>query len=90
MKRMIMAGLLMVAMAGAVHAGRRSGGYWSRGSGSNQNSTYVKPSTRSDGTQVDGHWRTKPNSTESDNYGTRGNYNPHKGTYGTKSWDDNN
>jgi len=81
----------MVAMAGAVHAGRKGGyGSGNSGYGSNPNSTYVKPSTRSDGTQVGGHWRTKPNNTESDNYGTKGNYNPRKGTYGTKSWDDNN
>lgn len=55
------------------------------GSGSNSNSHYVSPYTRSDGTSVGGHYQTNPNNTQMDNYGTRGNYNPHNGLYGTKS-----
>lgn len=31
-----------------------------------------------------GHTRTTPNSTTSDNYGTKGNYNPYTGKQGTK------
>ena len=38
---------------------------------------YVRPYTRSDGTSVQGHYRTSPNGTTSDNYSS-GAYNPHK------------
>jgi hypothetical protein len=46
---------------------------------------YVKPQIRSDGTYVEGHYRTSPNSTKLDNYSTEGNYNPHTGEIGTKN-----
>lgn len=46
--------------------------------------TYVKPHIRKDGTYVDGHHRTRPNSTVDDNYGTRGNFNPYTGQTGTE------
>lgn len=46
--------------------------------------TYVSPYTRRDGTQVEGHWRTAPNSTVDDNYSTRGNVNPYTGQAGTE------
>jgi len=45
--------------------------------------TYVAPHVRSDGTFVQGHVRSAPNSTTSDNYGTRGNVNPYTGQAGT-------
>jgi opacity protein-like surface antigen len=38
---------------------------------------YVRPYYRSDGTYVQGHYRTAPNSSTWDNYGTRGNRNPY-------------
>jgi hypothetical protein len=38
-----------------------------------------------DGTYVQPHYQTNPNSTQLDNYGTRPNYNPHNGTYGTQT-----
>ena len=45
--------------------------------------TYVRPYTRSDGTTVQGHYRTAPNNTILDNYSTRGNVNPYTGKPGT-------
>jgi hypothetical protein len=61
------------------------GGTYNYGTGSNPNSHYVSPHTRSDGTYVGGHYQTNPNNTQLDNYGTRGNYNPYTGQYGTRS-----
>lgn len=58
------------------------GGY---GTGSNPSSHYVSPYTRNDGTYVAPHYQTNPNSTQYDNYGTRGNLNPYTGAYGTRS-----
>jgi hypothetical protein len=58
--------------------------YGMTGTGSNPNNHYVAPHTNSDGSYVDGHYRTNPNSTQRDNYGTLGNYNPNTGLYGTR------
>jgi hypothetical protein len=44
----------------------------------------VRGYTRKDGTYVAPHYRSAPNSTTSDNYSTRGNYNPYTGEAGTK------
>lgn len=41
---------------------------------------YVKK----DGTYVAPHYRSAPNNTTSDNYSTKGNYNPYTGKVGTK------
>jgi len=54
------------------------------GTGSNPNSHNVSPYVNSHGTYVGGHYQTNPNSTQLDNYGTRGNHNPYTGTYGTR------
>ncbi len=48
----------------------------------NPNYHYVKSYTRKDGTFVQGHYRTNPNSTNRDNYSTLGNTNPHTGKPG--------
>ena len=61
------------------------GGTYSYGTGSNPNSHYVSPYTRSDGTYVGGHYQTNPNNTQFDNYSTRGNYNPYTGAFGTRA-----
>ena len=45
---------------------------------------YVQGYTKSDGTYVQGHYRSSPNGTTSDNYSTKGNINPYTGDYGTK------
>lgn len=51
------------------------------GTGSNSNSHYVQPHTRSNGSYVGGHYQTNPDSSTSNNYGTPGNFNSHTGKY---------
>ena len=46
---------------------------------------YVHPYTRSDGTQVQGHYRSDPDGNRNNNWSTQGNYNPHTGQKGTRS-----
>lgn len=46
--------------------------------------TYVKPHVTKDGTFVDGHYKSGPNSTKIDNYSSNGNTNPYTGEKGTK------
>jgi antitoxin component YwqK of YwqJK toxin-antitoxin module len=48
----------------------------------NPKNHYVKPYYRSDGTYVEGHYRTNPNNTNRDNYSTLGNTNPWTGKAG--------
>ncbi len=55
------------------------------GTGSNPNSHYVRPYTTQSGTYVAPRYQTNPNNTQMDNFGTRGNYNPYTGQYGTRS-----
>jgi len=45
---------------------------------------YVNGYTRKDGTYVEPHYRSSPNSTQQDNYGTYGNVNPYTGQRGTR------
>jgi hypothetical protein len=49
-----------------------------------QGQTYVNGYTRSNGTYVEGHYRTTANYTRNDNWSTVGNVNPYTGTEGTK------
>ena len=65
----------------SLYGGSLGGGY---GTGSNPSSHYVHPYYRSNGTFVGGHYQTNPNGTQYDNFGTRGNYNPFTGHYGTR------
>lgn len=58
---------------------------YSFGTGSNSRSTYVQPRINSNGSYTGGHYRTTPNNTQMDNYGTRGNYNPYTGRTGTRT-----
>jgi hypothetical protein len=53
------------------------------GTGSNPNSHGVSGYTTNSGTFVAPHEQTNPNSTQMDNYGTRGNVNPSTGAVGT-------
>lgn len=60
-------------------------------------STYVRPYVRKNGTVVQGHVRTTPDHTKTNNYSYPGNYNPNSGTvtpsqpsYGSYGDDDNN
>lgn len=45
--------------------------------------TYVPGYIKSDGTYVQGHYKSAPNDTKIDNYSTKGNYNPYTGKAGT-------
>lgn len=45
---------------------------------------YVNGYTRQDGTYVQPHYRSSPNSTTQDNYSTKGNVNPYTGQQGTQ------
>jgi hypothetical protein len=54
------------------------------GTGSNPSSHYVQPHVTGSGSYIPGHYQTNPNGTQLDNYGTRGNFNPYTGTYGTR------
>lgn len=51
-------------------------------------SVYVEGYTRSDGTYVEGHYRSSPNDAVSDNYSTDGNINPYTGEEGYRNVDD--
>ena len=52
------------------------------GTGSNSRSNQVDGYYNSRGTYVDSYRRTNPNDSTSDNYNSRGNYNPYNGRYG--------
>jgi antitoxin component YwqK of YwqJK toxin-antitoxin module len=56
----------------------------------NPRHVYVRPFVRSDGTRVEGHFRTAPNSTNRDNFSTLGNTNPYTGEAGYVTPDFNN
>jgi len=45
---------------------------------------YVNGYTKSNGTYVEGYYRSNANSTQYDNYSTSGNSNPYTGKVGTK------
>jgi hypothetical protein len=77
MKKLILAGALVLATTAA------QAQYI--GTGSNPNSHPVQGYTTTGGTYVPPHQQTNPNSTQTDNYGTRGNVNPYTGTGGTRT-----
>jgi len=62
--------------------GRGGGGSY-KGGHSRGDDTHVRGYTRRDGTYVQPHKRTAPNSSRRDNYSTRGNVNPYTGKPGT-------
>ena len=55
------------------------------GTGSNPYDHEVSGYTNSHGTYVEPHYQTNPNGSTTDNYESRGNYNPHTGAYGSRS-----
>ena len=61
------------------------GTYGGYGTGSNPQSQGVQGYTNHNGGYVQPYERTAPNGTQMDNYGTRGNLNPHTGAYGTRA-----
>lgn len=46
--------------------------------------TYVQPYIKSNGTYVNGYYKTTPNNNIYDNWSTKGNYNPYTGQKGTQ------
>ena len=73
--------LVLLASTSDVYA-RGSG---SRGGGHNSGGhTSVKPYTKRDGTYVQPHHRTVPNSTQRDNFSSKPNVNPYTGKEGTR------
>jgi hypothetical protein len=48
--------------------------------------SYVNGYTRKDGTQVQGHYRSSPNNTVTDNYSYKGNSNPYTGSTGNNKY----
>lgn len=77
MKQLILAGALVLAATAA------QAQYV--GTGPNPNSHPVQGYTTSSGTYVQPHQQTNPNSTQTDNYGARGNVNPYSGAVGTRN-----
>jgi hypothetical protein len=61
---------------------RKSSGSGFSGTGSNSKSHAVRGHTTKNGTYVAPHRSTNPNGTQRDNYGAKGNYNPHNGKTG--------
>ena len=64
--------------------GSRSNSY---GSSTNSSVHYQRGYTRTDGTYVQGHYKTNMNSTNHDNFSTRGNVNSYTGTSGSRARD---
>ena len=52
-----------------------------------QSTTYVNGYTKSDGTYVQGHYKTTSDNTNTNNYSTKGNTNYYTGESGTKPKD---
>jgi hypothetical protein len=77
----------LIAFAGPTFAHSTSYGYQQYSSnnyGSSTGQHYVNSYSRSDGTEVRGHYQTNPNGTKADNWSTQGNQNPYTGQWGTK------
>jgi hypothetical protein len=85
MKALCALALLMCSAAASAWAQSQYGGSGLYGTGSNPNSHFVSPYVNSHGTYVQGHHQTNPNTTQLDNFGSRGNHNPYAGTFGTRS-----
>ena len=84
---------LFVASGSAVAKGSHSSSHHSSSTKSHtskaccstsRSDEHVRGYTKKDGTHVDGYMKTAPNSTEKDNFSTRGNTNPYTGKEGTK------
>lgn len=90
--RILAVSVALLAFASSAQAqssyGTRSYGYGSSGgygTGSNSQTHTVSPYTTQSGAYVAPHVATNPNHTQTDNFSTRGNYNPNTGAYGTRS-----
>lgn len=88
MKKSLMLLVAIIATVLSANAQYNYGSSYGTSSyGVNTNSTYVNGYTKSDGTYVQGHYRSSQNSTNHDNYSTSGNYNPYTGTSGSRARD---
>lgn len=91
MKKSLMLLVTIIATALSANAqynyGSSSYGSGTSSYGVNNNSTYVNGYTKSNGTYVQGHYRSSQNSTNHDNYSTSGNYNPYTGSSGSRAKD---
>ncbi len=86
MKKLLIAvALMLVATATAQAQSRGLYGSGAYGTGSNPQSHTISPYVNSQGTYVQGSHATNPNSTQMDNYSTRGNVNPYTGNVGTRT-----
>lgn len=74
----------MVAAAALFTDAARAQSY-GYGTGSNPSTHTSSGYTRSNGTYVAPYVATNPNSTQRDNYGTSGNYNPYTGAVGHRT-----
>jgi hypothetical protein len=89
--RITFAIILLVASVATASAqnrglyGNNSGSFGGDGTGSNSNSHSSSGYVTNNGTYVQPHQSTNPNSTQYDNYNTRGNVNPYTGAVGTRS-----
>jgi hypothetical protein len=72
---------LPILVTDAPGTSRELGGYGS--SKSQGGDVYVRPHVRQDGTYVQPHMRTAPNTSPLDNYSSKGNVNPYTGKEGT-------
>lgn len=80
--------LFLIAEFSVPEAHARSGGSGYRGGGhSSGGHVGVRPHTRRDGTFVQPHHRTAPNSTQRDNFSSKPNSNPYTGKPGTREPD---
>ena len=79
MKKTVIALLAIVLSASAVARGSY---YHLSGTGSNYSHRLSSGYMKSNGTYVHSYERTTRNSTQLDNYGTKGNYNPYSGKTG--------
>lgn len=95
MKKIILLAIIAIASFVSVNAqsynsygnsNRRSSSYGSYGS-TNSSVRYQAGYTRSNGTYVSGHFKTNSNSTNHDNFSTRGNSNPYTGSIGSRARD---
>ena len=73
--------LVVVSAPAFARGGGGSRGF-SYGTGSKSSSTYVAPHTNRNGSTTSGHYRTTPDGTRSNNYGSSGNVNPFTGGVG--------
>jgi hypothetical protein len=75
--------LLLAAPAALLFTTAAQAQYY--GTGSNPSTHTTSGYTRSNGTYVAPYVSTNPNSTQRDNFGASGNYNPYTGTYGSRT-----